>query len=118
MNYLVTLIVDNPDDCPAILDRWHDLGVPGVTILESSGLGRQRRAGLRDDLPLIPSLQDFFDVREEPHRTLLSVVDSQDLVDRMVAAAQAVIGDLDEPHTGFLFVSPVLQAFGLGRAKK
>jgi hypothetical protein len=32
----------------------------------------------------------------------------------MVSAAQNVIGDLDGPHTGFLFVVPVLQAYGLG----
>jgi nitrogen regulatory protein P-II 1 len=118
MNYLVTLIVDDPENCTPVLDAWEALSVPGVTILESSGLGRHRRAGLRDDLPLIPRLQDFFDVREEPHRTLLSVVDSQEMVDRMVEAVQAVIGNLDDPHTGFLYVTPVLQAYGLGRAKK
>jgi nitrogen regulatory protein PII len=74
-----------------------------------------RRAGLRDDLPLMVSLRDLLGAREVPHRTLLSVVDSQEKVDQMVAAAQAVIGDLDDPHTGFLFVVPVSQAYGLGR---
>jgi hypothetical protein len=46
---------------------------------------------------------------------LLSVVDHQGLVDQMVASAQNIIGNLDQPHTGFLFVVPVLQAYGLGR---
>ena len=39
MSYLVVLIVDDPDDCPSILDAWEAAGVSGVTILESSGLG-------------------------------------------------------------------------------
>ncbi len=117
MSYLVVLIVDNPDDCPHILDRWSELGVTGATILESTGMGRILRAGLRDDIPLMPSLSDFLDVREEPHRTVLSVVEDQQMVDKMVAVAQHIIGDLDHPHTGFLFVVPVVQAYGLGRGK-
>ena len=111
---IVVLIVDDPDDCPSILDAWEAAGVSGVTILESSGLGRIRRAGLRDDLPLMPSLRDLLGTREIHHRTLLSVVEEQSSVDEMVAIAKKVIGDLDKPHTGFLFVVPVLQVYGLG----
>ena len=117
MKFLVVLIVDNPDDCQPILDDWENLGVSGVTILESTGLGRLRRAGLRDDMPIMPSLRDIFGTREVPHRTLFSVVEGQEVVDQMVATAQGVIGNLDDPHTGFLFVTPVLQAYGLGRGK-
>jgi nitrogen regulatory protein PII len=115
MNYMVVLIVNNIDDCPIILDAWEDAGVVGVTILASSGLGHIRKAGLRDDMPLLPNLQDLFESEEVQHRTLLSVVDSLELVDKMVALAQQVIGNLEDPHTGFLFVLPVLQAYGLGK---
>ena len=115
MYYLVILVVDNVDHCPEILDAWEEAGVLGVTVLASTGLGRIRRAGLRDDMPLMPSLQDLFEQEEVQHRTLLSVVDSQELVDRMVATAERVIGDLEKPHTGVLFVVPVAQAYGLGK---
>ena len=115
MDYLVVLVVDDIDDCPAVLDAWEAAGVLGVTILSSTGLGRIRRAGLRDDMPLMPSLHDLLEREEVNHRTLLSVVDSQELADKMVATAQQVIGNLEDPHTGFLFVVPVIQAFGLGK---
>lgn len=115
MSYLVILIVDNLDDCLPILRTWEEQGVTGVTILESTGLGRILREGLLEDIPIMPSLEDFLTVREEPHRTLLSVVESQDQVTKMVETAQKIIGNLDDPHTGFLFVVPVLQAYGLGR---
>lgn len=114
-NYLVVLIVNNIDDCPKILTAWEEAGVLGITILESTGLGRMRRAGLSEDLPLMPSLQDLYQFGEVHHRTLFSVVDSQETVDLMVNTAQGVIGDLDDPHTGFLFVVPVSQTYGLGR---
>jgi len=114
---LVVLVVDDPNDCPDILDAWEAAGVTGVTILESSGLGRFKRAGMRDDLPLMPSLMDLFQSEEVRHRTLFSVVDSQEKVDQMVAAAQRVIGDLEAVDTGFMFVVPVSQTYGLGRAQ-
>jgi len=115
MSYLVILIVDNVDHCPPILDAWEEAGVTGVTILASTGLGHIRRAGLREDLPLMPSLEDLFEGDEVHHRTMLSVVDNQEIVDKMADIAQRVIGDLDDPNTGFLFVLPVLQVYGLGR---
>jgi len=118
MSYLVVLIVDNPDDYPSILSAWEELGISGVTILESTGLGRIRKASLSEDFPLMPSLDDFLGVREEPHRTLLSVVENQDQVTKMVDTAQQIIGNLDDPHTGFLFVVPVIEAYGLGRGKQ
>mgnify|MGYP000362652763 CR=1 FL=1 len=115
MSYLVVLVVDDPDDCPKILDAWAKIGVSGATLLNSTGMGRIKKAGLLDDLPLLPNLQNFLSVREEAHRTILSVVEDEALVEKMTEIAQHIIGDLDEPHTGFLFVVPVLKAYGLGR---
>lgn len=115
MNYLVVFVVDDIDHCPDVLDAWEAAGVPGVTVLSSTGLGRIRRAGLRDDMPLMPSLHDLFASEEVNHRTLLSVVDSQEMVDKMIAAAEQVVGSLEDPHTGFLFVVPVAQVYGMGK---
>jgi nitrogen regulatory protein P-II 1 len=115
MSFLVVMIVDDPDQTQAILEAWENLGVNGVTILESTGLGRVKKAFLRDDIPLIPCLQDFLSAREIPHRTLLSVVDDEATVDRMAEDAQKITGELEEPNTGFLFVLPVLKAYGLNR---
>lgn len=113
MAFLVVLVVDDPDYCPALLDAWEQIGVSGVTILESSGLGRIRKAGLRDDLPLMPSLRDLLSGGEVHHRTLLSVVETDEQVEHMVQVAQEMIGDLKKPNTGFLFVVPVAKVYGI-----
>ena len=115
MSYLVVLIVDDVNDCPAILNSLEEAGITGVTILNSTGLGRIRRAGLRDDVPLLPSLSDLFNGEEVQHRTLLSVVENEAKVDLIIQIAQQVIGDLNGPHTGFLFVIPVVKVLGLGK---
>lgn len=117
MSFLVVLIVDDIEYVPAILKGWEAAGAPGVTILNSTGLGRIRRAGLRDDFPLMPSLRDLFDNEETFHRTLFSVVETQSQVDAMIRFVQNTIGDLEEAHTGFLFVTPVLQAVGMGKQR-
>ena len=115
MLHLVVMIVDNADLCPDILDAWEALGVRGVTILESTGLGRIRRAALGDDMPLMPSLSDLLQGDEIHHRTIFSVVDDDALMERMIESAQRFTGNLEEPHTGFLFVMPVSRVVGLGK---
>jgi nitrogen regulatory protein PII len=118
MSYLVVFVLDDPERCRDILDAWEAAGAPGVTILDSSGLGRVRQAGIRDDLPLMPSLSDLFRRQEARHRTLFSVVKDQSQVDAIAQATQAVIGELDRAHTGLLFVVPVSQVFGLHKRRE
>ena len=118
MPHLVVFVLDNPDRCKEVLDAWEAAGAPGVTILDSSGLGRVRRAGLRDDLPLMPSLSDLFRSEESRHRTLFSVLQDESQAEAIARATQALIGDLDEEHTGLLFVVPVSQVYGLRRKRE
>ena len=74
MSYLVVFVLDDPDRCQNVLDAWEAAGAKGITILESTGIGRVRRVGVRDDLPLMPSLSDLFKSAETHNRTLFSVV--------------------------------------------
>lgn len=114
--FLIMLILNDAERCQDILDAWDQAGAPGVTILRSTGLGRVRtKLGLKDDVPLMPSLEDFFQSEENLHRTLIAIVRGQSLVDQIVQATQAVLGDLNQPNTGILVVLPVLQAYGLDR---
>jgi len=118
MAYLVVLVLDDPDRCRDVLDAWEAAGAPGVTILDSSGLGRLRRAGIRDDVPLMPSVIDLFRRQEDHHRTLFSVVKDQSQVEAIAQATQAIIGELDRGHTGLLFVVPVSQVYGLAKKRE
>lgn len=114
MYYMVILIVDDPDRCNDVLDAWEAAGARGVTILESTGLARMKKAANRDDMPLIPTMARLLSVREERHRTLFSVVQGEEMVKKLADAAQNVVGDLSQPNTGFMFSVPVGHVFGLG----
>lgn len=115
MAYLVVLVLDDIDQCSPILEAWEEAGVRGITILESSGIGRVRRATMRDDLPLMPSLLNLMRSKESHHRTLFSVVETQERVQALVQAAKSVVGDFSQPHTGVLFVVELHQVYGLNK---
>jgi hypothetical protein len=118
MYSLIIFVLDDTYRCQDVLDAWEAAGITGVTILESSGLGRVRQAGMRDDLPLMPSLSDLFKHAETRHRTLFTVVQDQAKIDALVEATQSVVGDLDKPNTGFLVVLPVSQVYGRSKLQK
>ncbi len=114
MNYMVIAVVDELEKCPSILDAWEAVGAAGITILESTGLGRIRKgANIRDDLPLMPSLRNLLQSREEHHRTFFTVVHDEAMIDRLFEATESVLGDLKEPNKGILFAVPVVRAYGV-----
>lgn len=117
MSYLVILVLNDLDECNSVLHAWESAGASGITILESTGLGRVRRAGYRDDLPLMPSLRELLRSEETHHRTIFSVVKDLEMAHALVQATQETIGDLDEPDTGVLFITPVVEVHGLNKRK-
>jgi nitrogen regulatory protein PII len=113
--YMILFILDDYEKLDDLLDAWEKAGVPGVTILHSYGLGRVRQDGLRDDLPLMPTLENLFEHEEIFSRTLFSVVDDEEIVDLLVEATQQVVGNLDNPDSGLLVVLPTARVYGLNK---
>lgn len=108
----VFLVFQNLERLPELLEAWAQAGIPGATVIESAGLHRLRTCVYRDDLPLIPSLDSLLRGSEESNRTCFAVIDESE-VDPLIAASEAVLGKLDAPNTGILFVLPVLRVVGL-----
>jgi len=117
--YLVLMVLNDPDRLEELLIAWEENGVQGATVLFSTGLGRIRQMDAwRDDMPLIPSLRDFYETPENMNRTIFTVVDTEAQVDALVSATKTVVGDLDEQETGLLLVLPVSQAYGVNKRKE
>ncbi len=116
MYYAVFLVLDDLKQETAIFDAWEAAGVTGITVIDSTGLGRMRqRAGLRDDAPLLPSLRSLMQTGGDHHRTFISIVDGDELVEGIIRATQAILGDMALPNTGILFVTPVTRVVGVPR---
>ena len=116
MPQLVVLVLDQLEHFPAVLDAWQAAGVTGITIHESTGLGRA--LSIRDDLPLMPSLRNLFESRELQHRTLWAVVEDTFDLDALFDATEAITGPLDAPSTGIMFAMPVTKVRGLRRSRR
>lgn len=113
---LILFVLNDPDMLDDIISAWEEVGIGGITILPSTGMARIREKGAwRDDLPLIPSLDDFHDYVEAFNRTLFTVVDSDEMVDKVIEATQKITGDLNDPNTGILVSLPVNKYRGIFR---
>jgi nitrogen regulatory protein P-II 1 len=111
--YLILFVLDNPDKLEELLDAWENAGTRGATVLSSTGMHRLNAGVIRDDIPLIPGLDDFYKRVEDYHRTLFTIVKDDDVLQKIVDATQKVVGDLNQPNTGILVVMPATQVYGL-----
>ena len=111
--YLILFVLDNPDKLEELLDAWEEAGAGGATVLVSTGMHRLNAGFIRDDIPLMPGLDDFYKRIEEYHRTLFTVVKDDQTLEKIIAATQRVVGDLNSPNTGILVVMPASQVYGL-----
>ena len=113
--FFVLFVLHDDSKLSELMEAWDGVGVGGITILPSTGIGRiSKYAALREDLPILPSLSRLLDEHDELlNRTLFTIVSDQEVVDRLVKATEKVVGKLDDENTGILAVLPVAQVYGL-----
>jgi hypothetical protein len=107
------LVLDNPALLNDVLEAWTDAGVRGTTILESTGVHRVRARASTQDAPFMLGFSRLLRTDQVGHNTLFAVVRDMEIVERVVAATEEVVGDLSQPNTGVLFAVPVAAAWGL-----
>jgi hypothetical protein len=116
---LVMLITAQVEQGMIVAQAWQDAGAPGVTIVRTHGLRTlQEKVGSGAvELPRVVSsmaaaMAHVLTNVEEPGEMLLSVVDN-DMVDKLEAAANDILGDLTEPYNGILIVLDIEKAIGV-----
>lgn len=110
--YMVLFIFSSIERFEDVIAAWDEIGVRNVTVMASTGLGKLKNA-YRDDLPLIPSLQDLLATPEITSRILMTVVRDESLIDKIVAQTEKTVGPMEDPDTGVIFVLPVARAYGI-----
>jgi CBS domain-containing protein len=110
MAHLLVVILYEPNQLPKLLESWQTIGLSGVTILESAG-GHRARNWLQQ--VGLGAIGELFSSNATQSRTLLSVIDEADLLERAIMMTETIVGDLNQPNTGILFVLPITQVRGL-----
>lgn len=110
MSHLLVVVLDDLERLPDLLKTWQEIGVPGVTILESVGGYRAStwlsRVGLG-------ALDRLFEAEEVRRRTLMAAIEDDELLARAIAEAERVVGGFDRPHSGLLMALPLAQLRGI-----
>ncbi len=110
---MILFVLNDPAKVLDLLAAWREAGASGATVLFSTGMGRlHQSAALRDDLPLMPSLSDFYMQSEELSRTIFTII-HDDLVKNLIAVTEQIVGDLNKPGSGILVVLPTDSVHGL-----
>ncbi len=111
MPSMVVLVLHDLSQFSAIMDAWHDAGVPAVTVLEGFGR-RDPKEQARRELPLMPTIRDVFQADDMPRTMVFSIVPDE-IVDQLGDITEELLGDLSEPGKGIFFVRPVTRVIGL-----
>jgi len=113
MAQLLVVILNKPEHLPKILDTWQGIGIPNATILDSAS-GRRTKSWLqRAGLSAIGSLLHTHEIK---NKTLLVIIEEDELLEKAITATEEITGDLDMPSQGLLFTLPLNQVRGLQKA--
>lgn len=111
VNYtLLIVILHNLEHLPDLLEAWKEAGIPGITLLPSSGGFEAARQLQRSGLA---GLLSVFEHSSPPQRTLMSLIDNPETLAVAISEAERVVGGFGRPRSGILFTLPVGQALGL-----
>ena len=109
--FMIMFVLDDPRKLDQVLETWEKAGITGVTIIDSTGFQRHRKK--KSHIPMRYSLQPVVLEGEEGNLTLLTIVNSEALVDEALRAVEGVVGDLDDPETGVLAAWPLMRVKGV-----
>ncbi|MBK8984980.1 MAG: hypothetical protein IPM39_02690 [Chloroflexi bacterium] len=109
--YMLMMVLDDSTRLNEVLQAWTNAGVKGVTIIESTGLNRI----LPRETPqkMYAGFSQLFGSGRVGHNTLFAVIEDVAQAETAVAATETVLGDLRQPHTGIVFMVPVIKTWGL-----
>lgn len=116
--FFILFVMHNPDLLEELIEEWEKVGVNRATVMFSTGMRRLRQEeGLRDDIPLMPSLESFYQMSQTFSRTIFTTAKDESMIENILAATQRVVGDLRDHETGVFLVLPVFQAYGLEKGQ-
>ncbi|MFN8377492.1 MAG: hypothetical protein U0452_02375 [Anaerolineae bacterium] len=114
MAKLIVLITAQPDSARDIGVAWKNAGAPGVTFLDGFGLQSLRQAA--GSLEILSGTTSMLEILRQTTTSVvlvLSVVENEELVPRLMDVTQSIVGDMHQPDKGILFVLDVERALGV-----
>ena len=112
---MVMYIANDLTHIEGMINVWTEAGVRNLTILDSVGLQEAVASGTAAKSTVFPSMARMLRKRRTPSRTIFSVIDDDEVLDRAVSASNEFTNNWADPESGVLLVLPVAQAHGLDK---
>ncbi len=106
---LIVFTLNQEELLERVLEAYVEVGISGATILDSEGMGRF----LTYEVPLFADFRQFMKGNKPYNKTILSVVEDDEIIHRLHEILDEVCGGLSSPGTGVLYSIPVDFAVGL-----
>ncbi len=103
--HMILFVLNDPDKLDELLDAWHQAGIEGATILESTGIYRRRPHLVAARYAF--GFSSLVENQSRGHYTLLTIVPDEAMIQRCLEATEAIVGDLQQPNTGVLAAWPL-----------
>lgn len=112
---MVMYIANDMAHIEGMIKVWTQAGVRNLTILDSVGLQEAVATGMASKSTVFPSMAKMLKKHRTPSRTIFSVIDDDDILNKAVAASNEFTNNWSDPESGVLLVLPVAQAHGLDK---
>ena len=105
--YVLIVVLNAIDYLEDILSGFLDQGISGATILDSQGMGRAIVDGEHNSIPLFGALLSLLADSHPYSKTIFTVLEDEEMVDKAVEAVQKGVFDLADSDIGFMFTLPI-----------
>ena len=107
---LLVFILNKEEHLEEILEAFFELNIKGATILDSVGMG----SIVAREIPIFAGFKSLLQGSRPANKTILTVI-PENLVEPAIKAIEQIVGSLEEPGNGLMFVLNIDQIYGLSK---
>ncbi len=111
--HLLFLVLNETEYLDDILAGFVGAGVKGATILDSQGMASAIADNFNKNIPLFGSLKNFLDNSRPYNKTVFTVIESEELLNKAIEVVENVVGDMSQPGIGLMFSIPIGEVYGI-----
>ena len=105
------VVLNEVDYLNDILEGFVDVGVTGATVIDSQGMASVIVNNSNQSVPLFGYLKKILEDSLPYNKTIFTVLQSDDLVEKAVAVVQDIVDEINSPNVGFMFTIPIGQTY-------
>ncbi len=113
--HVLFIVLNKSEFLDDILTEFVKIGIKGATILDSQGMG-SALVNNSENVPIFGALRNFLDSSRPYNKTIFTVLNDEELVEKAMQAVADIVGDFRTPGVGLMFTVPIGKIYGLPKS--